>query len=43
MKIVVKVPVKPRLGHARTQTGAGTHKTGKMYQRKPKHQGKQFD
>jgi hypothetical protein len=35
MKIVVKIPVKPRLGPQKPQTGAGTHSKG--YQRRPKH------
>ena len=43
MKIIVKIPVKPRRGPLRTQTGAGIHKKDKYkYQRKPKHQGKEY-
>lgn len=37
MKIVVKIPVKPRTGPQRTQTGAGVHGTIRSYQRRPKH------
>ena len=40
MKLIVKIPIKPRQGPLRTQTGAGAHKKG--YQRKPKHQGKEY-
>ena len=42
MKVVVKIPVKPRQGPLRTQTGAGAHKRDNGYQRKPKHKGKEF-
>lgn len=37
MKIVVKLPVKPRQGHPCAQTGAGAHKSARDYRRKPKH------
>lgn len=42
MKLIVKIPVKPRQGPLRTQTGAGVHKKDKGYQRKPKHKGKEY-
>lgn len=42
MKIVVKVPVKPRQGPLRTQTGAGPHKTDRNYSRKAKHRNKEY-
>lgn len=41
MKIVVKIPIKPRLGPQRTQTGAGKHGKDKSYQRNPKHRNKE--
>lgn len=42
MKILVKVPLKPRQGPLRTQTGAGAHRKDTGYQRNPKHRGKEY-
>lgn len=41
MKIKIKIPIKPRLGPQRTQTGAGVHQKDRGYQRHPKHRNKE--